>query len=83
VTALCPGSTESGFQAAAIEGKMPLKARKKPSARQVAEYGYRAMIQGKTVAIHGLKNTMIATSIRFFPRFLVTATARKIQEKKH
>jgi len=83
VTALCPGSTESGFQAAAIEGKMPLKARKKPSSRQVAEYGYKAMIRGKTVAIHGLKNIIIATSIRFIPRFLVTTAARKIQEKKH
>lgn len=83
VTALCPGSTESGFHAAVIDGRKPLKDRKKPSSRQVAEYGYRAMIRGRIVAIHGLKNTIMATSIRFIPRVLVATGARKIQEKKH
>jgi len=82
ITALCPGSTESGFHAAAIEDRKELKARKMPSARQVAEYGYRAMMKGKAVAIPGLKNTILATSGRFFPRSLVVKAARRIQERK-
>ena len=83
VTALCPGSTESGFHAAVNEGRRLLKDRKKASSREVAEYGYRAMIKGKTVAIHGLKNAILATSLRFIPRILVVKAVRLIQEKNH
>jgi short-subunit dehydrogenase len=84
VTALCPGATESGFQAVAgLEESKLLKSRNFPSSKKVAEYGYRAMMKGKTVAIHGLMNTIRATSIRFIPRALVVKAARKIQEKKY
>ena len=83
VTALCPGSTETGFHAVVMgDGKL-LKDRKKSSPGEVAEYGYRAMMKGKTVAIHGLKNKIMAASVRFLPRALVVKAARKIQEKKH
>jgi uncharacterized protein len=83
VTALCPGSTASGFHAATIgDGKL-VKERKLPSSQKVAEYGYRAMMKGKTVAIHGLKNTIMATSVRFIPRALAVKSARKIQKKKY
>lgn len=83
VTALCPGSTESGFHAAAIGEGKKLKERILPSAREIAEYGFRAMMKGKSVAIPGIKNTIMATSVRFLPRSLVVKAARKIQEKKH
>ena len=83
VTALCPGSTESGFHEAAIGSDRKLKKRKMPPAREVAEYGYRAMIRGKAVAIPGLKNSIMATSVRFIPRSLIVKAARKIQENKH
>lgn len=82
VTTLCPGSTESGFHAAASGETRKLKDRKLSSARRVAEYGYRAMMKGKTVAIPGLKNAIMATSVRFMPRALVVKAARKIQENK-
>lgn len=83
VTALCPGSTESGFHAAAIgEGKI-LKERSLPSAREIAEYGFRAMIKGKPVAIPGLMNKIMATSVRFLPRSLVVKAAGIIQKGKH
>ena len=83
VTALCPGSTESGFQAAAAqEGSKLIERRRIPSARQVAEYGYKAMMKGKAVAIPGLKNTIMATSVRFMPRALVVKAAGMIQKKK-
>jgi uncharacterized protein len=82
VTTLCPGATESGFQAAAaMEESALVKGKKLPTSREVAEYGYASMMQGKTVAIHGLMNYIMATSVRFTPRALVVKLTRKIQDK--
>ena len=82
ITALCPGATESGFQAAAAqEDSRLVKDRKLPSSREVAEYGYKAMMKGKTVAIHGLMNAIMANSVRFAPRSLIVKITRKMQEK--
>jgi uncharacterized protein len=82
VTALCPGATESGFQAAAaMEESALVKGKKLPSAKEVAEYGYSAMLKGKTVAIHGLMNYIMANSVRFTPRAIVVKLTRKLQDK--
>jgi hypothetical protein len=82
VTTLCPGATESGFQAAAaMEESNLVKGRKLPTSKEVAEYGYAAMLKGKTVAIHGLMNLILANSVRFTPRSLVVKITRKIQGK--
>ena len=82
VTILCPGATESGFQAAAaMEESGLVKGRKLPTSKEVAEYGYAAMMKGKTVAIHGLMNYIMANSVRFVPRALVVKLTRKIQDK--
>jgi hypothetical protein len=82
VTALCPGATESGFQAAAsLEESRLVKGRKLPSSSDVAEYGYKAMMKGKTVAIHGFFNAVMANSVRFAPRSLIVKVTRKIQDK--
>jgi uncharacterized protein len=83
VTALCPGSTETGFHAVVMGDSKLLKERKKSSPADVAEFGYRPMMKGKTVAVHGLKNRIMAASVRFFPRSIVVNAARKVQEKKH
>lgn len=82
VTALCPGATESNFQkVAAMEESKLVKNKKLPTALEVAEYGYKAMMKGKMTAIHGLKNYLLANSVRFAPRSLTVALARKIQDK--
>jgi short-subunit dehydrogenase len=82
VTALCPGPTESGFQlAAGIEESKLVKDKKLPSSMEVAMYGYKAMIKGKSVAIHGFMNRLMANSVRFFPRDFVANLTAKIQEK--
>ena len=48
ITTLCPGATESGFQAAAaMEESALIKGRKLPSSKEVAEYGYKAMMKDK------------------------------------
>ena len=82
VTTLCPGATESGFQAAAaMEESNLVKGKKLPTSKEVAEYGYASMMKGKTVAIHGLMNYIMANSVRFTPRALVVKMTRKIQDK--
>lgn len=82
VTALCPGATQSGFQSAAnMEDSALVKGRRLPSSAEVAAYGYEAMLKGKTVAIHGTMNALMANSVRFVPRAWVVKITRKIQEK--
>lgn len=82
VTTLCPGATESGFQAAAaMEESNLVKGKKLPSSKEVAEYGYHAMMQGQTVAIHGMMNWILANSVRFIPRAWVVKITRKLQDK--
>ena len=82
VTSLCPGATESGFQAAAaMEESALVKGKKLPTSKEVAEYGYKAMLSGKTVAIHGFMNYIMANSVRFAPRAFTVWMVRKIQDK--
>jgi short-subunit dehydrogenase len=82
VTALCPGATESGFQsAAAMEESALVKGKKLPTSKAVAEYGYKAMMKGKAVAIHGFGNALLANAVRFFPRALVVKMTRMVQDK--
>jgi short-subunit dehydrogenase len=80
VTALCPGPTESGFwEAAGLKGLPLINRLKMPGSDAVAEYGYRSMKRGKTVAIYGILNTILATAVRFTPRSVARAFVRKIQ----
>ncbi|HYG16796.1 MAG TPA: SDR family oxidoreductase [Bacteroidia bacterium] len=82
LTALCPGATESGFQeAAAMHESRLFKNRKLPSSKQVAEFGYRAMMKGKVVAVHGIKNNILAFGTRIFPRWAVRRITRYIIDK--
>ncbi len=82
ITALCPGATESGFQSAGgLDESELFKGKKLPTAKQVADYGYKSMIKGKTVAIHGIMNYIMANSVRFIPRALVLKVSRKMLDK--
>jgi short-subunit dehydrogenase len=84
VTTLCPGATESGFQAAAaMEESNLVKGKKLPTSEKVAKYGYNAMLKGKTVAIEGFMNRLLATSVRFIPRAIVVKVTRKMQDAKN
>ncbi len=83
ITALCPGATETGFQAAGgLDESELFKGKKLPRAKDVAEYGYRAMMNGRTVAIHGFMNYILSSSVSFMPRNLVVKVARKMLDKK-
>src|SRR5271166_4223110 len=80
VTCLCPGATATEFHKRANATGMRLLRFGSMDARTVAEDGHRAMIAGKPVVISGFKNWLVAQSVRFSPRRLVTAIARKTQE---
>ena len=82
VTALCPGPTATGFQARTkLEKSRLIKRMKVMDARTVAEAGYRGLMAGKPGVIPGLMNKLLAQSVRFSPRWMVTKIARKMQEE--
>ena len=71
ITCLCPGPTATGFQAATFTQETRLtQVKKLPCPQKIAEYGYRAMLREKTVAVHGFLNKFVVFSIRFLPRWV-------------
>ena len=81
VTALCPGPTETGFASAAkMEESRLFNMGKLMTSAEVARAGYDGMMQGKRIVIPGVRNKLLAQSIRVSPRRLVTAIVRKMQE---
>lgn len=80
VTCLCPGPTATEFQERSKITGIPLTKYGTMDARTVAEDGYRALMAGKPVVISGFKNWLVAQSVRFAPRRMATAVARKLQE---
>jgi short-subunit dehydrogenase len=84
VTALCPGPTQTGFQQrAAMEESRLVNGRKIMDSATVARIGYEAMQKGKTVVIPGLRNLVMAESVRFTPRKLVTRIVKNMQARSH
>ena len=83
VTALCPGPTETNFANAAgfKDDGIFDKNQKFPSAEEVAQFGYQALMDQKSVVIHGLKNYILANSGRFFPRNWVVAITKWMMTK--
>jgi len=82
VTALCPGPTQSGFQlSAGMKESVLFKGKNLPSSKDVALYGYQAMMKGKVVAVHGWKNRLLINLSRFAPRWLVVKMARRSVHK--
>jgi short-subunit dehydrogenase len=82
VTCLCPGATETDFAARAGNDKTRLLKNLRPmDAKTVARVGYRGLLKGKTLVIPGLRNWLVAESVRFSPRKLVTAVSRWVSER--
>ena len=82
VTALCPGPTATEFQERAkMQDSGLVKGKKIMDARTVAEAGYRGLMAGKTIVIPGLKNKLLAQSIRISPRNMVTKVVRNMQQE--
>src|SRR5271168_1215068 len=77
VTCLCPGATATEFHKRAKATGQRLLKMGSMDARTVAEAGYRGLMAGKPVVISGFKNWLVTQSLRFSPRQVVTAIARK------
>ena len=81
VTCFCPGATHTGFAKRAGNDKSRLfKQLGAMNADKVALDGYRALMEGRTLAISGLHNWLVAQSTRLGPRKMVTAISRWISE---
>jgi short-subunit dehydrogenase len=82
VTCFCPGATHTGFaKRAGTEKSRLFKQLGAMDADKVALDGYRALMEGRTLAISGVHNWLVAQSTRFAPRRLVTAVSRWVAEK--
>ena len=83
VTALCPGPTASGFQAAAnLELSKLVAGKRLPTARSVAEAGYEALMAGRTVVVPGVSNKLTVLAPRIMPRRLMAKIVQKAQEPR-
>jgi len=84
VTVLCPGPTVTEFQKRArMERSKHFSWAGPLNADRVARIGYRGMMKGKTVVIPGLINKLLAFSVRFSPRKMVTWIVRRMQEERN
>ena len=84
VTALCPGPTKTKFfNAAEVDNPKFVKLLKASESSFVAEYGYKALIKGKVIAVPGFTNKFIISSIRFAPRAFVRFLIRKLSENQN
>lgn len=81
LTALCPGPTESNFfaNASVTNTKTVKMLMAYPTAEAVAKYGFRAMMRGQTIAIHGIRTKFTVFSVRFLPRKLVALMVKWYQ----
>ena len=81
-TCFCPGPTDTGFQARAhLEGSRLFKQFGPMDAKSVARIGYAGLMQEKRLIIAGFRNWLVAESVRFGPRKLVTAISGWLQAK--
>ncbi len=81
VTCLCPGATQTDFARRAGIEDIRLFRAGTMEARQVAKVGYAGLLKGKTTVFPGLFNQLLALSIRFTPRRLVTRIGKYLMAR--
>jgi hypothetical protein len=81
VTCFCPGATHTDFAQRAGVANSRLFKLGAMSAAKVALDGYRAVMEGRGLAISGAHNWIVAQSTRFAPRKMVTAVSRWVAEQ--
>jgi short-subunit dehydrogenase len=81
-TALCPGPTESEFgKVSGVDESKLFRSLRLPSSRAVAEFGYKACLRGDSIAIHGVRNQLLAGLQRFVPRQLLLHVVKDLHQK--
>lgn len=80
ITTLCPGPTQSKFQQVAnMEESRVIKNQKLPTAKEVAEFGYRGMMDGKSYLVHGWRSNFSVFLTKVVPIALQARIVRKVQ----
>ena len=77
----CPGATATEFAQVAGNDRSLLFRLGAAPAAQVAREGYRALMKGKPMVVHGLKNKLTVQSMRLAPRALVRAIAASLNPR--
>jgi short-subunit dehydrogenase len=77
-TVSCPGATATEFSQVAGNDRSRLFRIGAASSEEVARQGYRAMMAGKPMVIHGFKNKLSAELVRVSPRAAVRAVAASL-----
>ena len=80
ITTLCPGVTRTKFHEVAHTERSLLGSSFLPQATpdQVALYGYRSMMKGKTIAIHLWANRFLIGLVRVTPKCIIRLIMKKI-----
>lgn len=82
VTALCPGTTRTGFEERAELGASALFRTARPmSAERVARAGYRGLMRGRAVVIPGMHSKIATFLVRITPRALVRRVVKYVQRR--
>lgn len=82
VTTLCPGATKTEFAQRAQIEDIKLFQGNIMDPKQVAEEGYKALINGKTRVVAGFTNKLTVFSLRFTPRNMVTKMVKDAMSRK-
>lgn len=83
VTVLCPGPTESGFQASAKMQESGLfKSLPVADGKSVAEAGIAGMLKGKVIVVPGLVNKIGIQANRLTPRAIVRNVVKRMQDRR-
>lgn len=83
VTALCPGPTHTHFgEVSKMNASQLVKNVKIAGPKEVAALGFKAMMEGRPMVIHGAMNKLAPFGIRFLPRKWVTMLSAKIMRRK-
>ncbi|MGD0278997.1 MAG: SDR family oxidoreductase [Smithella sp.] len=81
VTCLCPGATDTQWQARAGAKNIRLNKVRMVDAKTVAEVGYKGLMKGKRVVIPGLDNKMTVLSAKFAPRAVTLKVSQFLTRK--
>ena len=82
VSAFCPGPTLTEFRAVSRgRDDLPVPAGV-PDAATVAAAGYAALWRARQVFIPGVKNRLMALSVRWAPRAFVARTVHRMQQRR-
>ena len=83
VSVLCPGPVPTEFAVrAGVKGRSLAPDFLSQSAEDVAEAGYRGLMQGRRMIIPGLLNKLLVLLIKLFPRRLVMGVGDRRQSRR-